>query len=155
MKPERIVALLNEALSLEMGSFFIYLQEVACPIFGEDQQPIRDAFDRIATQEREFAGTIVDLIEAQGGHAGQRRFPLEDGQYHYVSASHLLPICVKKIRESVEAFEAITEELKADEDVHAALERIARAKRLHIASIEKFMKKKAPPPAKETAESPA
>ena len=154
MKQERIVDLLNEALSLEMASFFIYLQEVACPIFEEDEQPIRDAFERIATQERELAGTIADLVEAEGGHPEQRRFPMEDGQYHYVRADYLLPICARKIRESVDRFDAITEELKGDADIHGALERIARAKRLHLASIEKFIKKKAPPPEKETADTP-
>ena len=154
MNPDT-VDLLNEALSLEMASFFIYLQEVACPEFTEEEQPIRDAFERIASQEREFAGTIADMIEAAGGHPEPRGFPMADQQYHFVRAEYLLPICVAKIKESIERFDAITTLFRSDPEIHPALERIARAKGMHIASIEKFTKKKAAPVAAQAAEAVA
>ena len=134
MDQQGIIQALNEAISLEVRSFMLYVRDVATPMPGRED--VGETLAKIAEDETRFAGEIADLVEGAGGKMDFPVFPMSGCAYHYLDSDYLLPICTEKLREGLEAFREITARFEGHPEIQAVLSRIADAKASHLALLE-------------------
>lgn len=135
MEPQEIIRNLNEAISLEVRSFLLYVRDVATPHLGPEDVETGKMLTRIADEESEFIDEIADLIEAAGGKVDLPGFRMGDVIYHYLTAEYLVGVCARRLEESLDAFRKIVARFEDHPEIHAVLSRIAERKARHLQEL--------------------
>ena len=112
-----IVDTLQSALDLSAYSLLTYLLEISNPQSDAKDRAIAELLHRIAEEDCQDREAIAVLICDLGGTPATDTFDLDDAHYNYLTASYLLELVAKRLREQHVAFErlasAVTDEPRA------------------------------------------
>ncbi|MBI1852902.1 MAG: hypothetical protein HYR85_21385 [Planctomycetes bacterium] len=149
---DAIVDTLQEALDLSAYSLLTYLLEISNPLSDVKDRAIAEILHRIAEEDRQDREAIAVLICDLGGTPATDTFDLDDAHYNYLTASYLLELVAKRLREQHLAFDrlasTVADEPRAAELLKTIAARRAKNEEALQAALAAAKKAAAPPPLK-------
>ncbi len=140
MKSFETIPVLNRLLNCLCRSLPAYLADAKA--WGRmESEPIREAIERLAADQRLYAERVADAVSQRGGRPTPGRFPKEFTAKHDLSLSYLLQDLIDLQDQDIALIEQCATQLEGVPALHALAEEILGNAKGHLDVLVELAKK--------------
>lgn len=122
---------LNQLL-IDVGRSLLQYTSESWPWASADEEPTREALERMATEQRDVVRALADLLAERGYAIDFGSYPTEYTSLHYVAVDFLLSQLIANQEEVAAECEQVARSTSEDDDVRTLLEDIVLSERKHL-----------------------